>query len=166
MIIRLAIPKYPSHQYTSRQKEFLGCIEDPGIRRRWEQLLEARHGMPSSTNDLKLYVYPMKVCGNYTAFDCRDVDCRSIPDRAAFKVGGQSPTLQKYVIGQLPCVRVMELVLTKLANQEPHITFVCEHGKHRSMSCAALCQLMFTPSASIYLQRRRRNLWLPPLSHQ
>ena len=40
VIIRLAIPKYPSHHYTSRQKEFLGCIEDPGIRRRWEQLLE------------------------------------------------------------------------------------------------------------------------------
>ena len=62
VIIRLAIPKYPSHQYTSKQKEFLGCIEDPWIRRRWEKLLEARHGMHLSMNvqSMTLYVYPKR----------------------------------------------------------------------------------------------------------
>ena len=166
VIIRLAIPKYPLHQYTSKQKEFLGCIEDPWIRRRWEKLLEARHGMQLSmtVQSMKLYVYPRRACGNYTRIDCRDVDCRSVGDAAAFRIGGNSPILQKYVIRQLPCVLVMESVLAKLEEQVPHITFTCTHGKHRSMACAKLCQLLFLPSVWIY--QYRKDTWFWPLSHE
>ena len=145
--------------------EFLGCIEDPWVRRRWEKLLAARHGMHSSmkVQGVHLYVYPRNHPRvNCTAIDCRAVDCKSISDKAAFKIGGKSSVLQKYVIGQMACARVMESVLTHLEAQEWRITFICDHGKHRSMSCAKVCQLMLLPWAWIY--QKRKNSWFRPWS--
>ena len=166
VIIRLAIPKYPFHKYTSKQQEFLGCIEDAWIRRRWEKVLETRRGMESSMTSqrITLYVYPWDEWDEPSAINCKKIDCRSIRDSAAFRAGGGSPILQKYVIKQLACVLVMQSVLSKLEDQVSDITFICKHGKHRSMACAKLCQLMLLPSAWIY--QRRERAWFDPLSQE
>ena len=113
--------------------------------------------------DACLYMYPKNDAPvSCSAVDYRKVDCRSICDKAVFRIGGKSPVCQKDVIGQLACARVMESVFTHFEGQESHITFICDHGKHRSMSCAKVCQLMLSPWAWIYL--KRDNSWFRPWS--
>ena len=86
---------------------------------------------------------------------CHKVDCRSIRDGRAFREGGGSGVLQYHVLRQAALLDVMTTALTIIAERRTEaavrrLAFVCDHGKHRSRTCAEIFRALFAPRARIY----------------
>ena len=94
--------------------------------------------------------------------NCHEVNCRSVPDLEAFKQGGGCAVLQHHVLRQAALVDVMTTALTIIAEKRTgaavrRLSFVCEHGKHRSRTCAEMFRALFAPRTLIY--SARDDLW-------